>query len=202
MGDKTKLFLIDATLGLYTGGPGYTPPYHTPPNWAYKSLLVGLDPVAIDRIGTVKINEERAAHGVAAVNPAYVATAADAPYSLGTDELAQIDLVELDLGAQSVDEGGPGPQALALLAPYPNPASGACTLRFHATAETEADLVVVDATGALVRRIAGGTFSRGMHRFAWDGRDGAGRRVPSGVYLCRLGRGGREVTQRRIVLAR
>jgi uncharacterized protein (DUF362 family) len=202
VGNKTKLFLIDATLGLYTGGPGYTPPGHTAPNWAYKSLLVGNDPVAIDRIGTVKINAERAAHSVAAVNPVYIATAADPPYSLGTDELSQIDLVELDLGAQGVDEGALGPQALALLAPYPNPAPGACTLRFHVAAGTTADLVVVDAAGSLVRRIAGGTFSRGMHRFAWDGRDAEGRRVPSGVYLCRLGRGGRQVAQRSIVLVR
>ncbi len=33
LGNKTKLFVVDGTFGLYTGGPGYTPPGHTPPNW-------------------------------------------------------------------------------------------------------------------------------------------------------------------------
>ncbi len=42
---------------------------------------------------------------------------------------------------------------------------------------------------------------RGRTRHAWDGRDGGGERVPSGVYFARLEFAGR-VEARKIVLSR
>lgn len=202
LGDKTRLFLVDATLGLYTGGPGYTPPGHTPPNWACNSLLVGLDPVAIDRIGTIKINEERAAHSLATLDPSHIAVAAAPPYSLGTDDPAQIELIELELGGQIVSDPPPIDGAVALLAPYPNPSREAVTLRFHVRTESDVELIVVDAAGSVVRRLAAGRFAPGQHRLRWDGRDGGGRLAPNGVYFCRLGGGGRLSGEARLLLAR
>jgi hypothetical protein len=201
LGNKTRLWLIDATLGLYSGGPGYTPPGHTPPNWVYNSVILGLDPVATDRIGTIKMNEERAAHGLAARNPPTLPAAAGAPYYLGVSDPAQIDLVELDLGSQRVPEEERGPRALALLSPYPNPTRGASTLRFHTAVAREAELVIVDAGGSLVRRLRAGGFEAGMHRIGWDGRDDAGRPVASGAYFCRL-LSGAVRREQRLVLVR
>lgn len=199
--DKTKLFLIDATLGLYDGGPGYIPPYHTPPNWAYNSFLVGLDLVALDRIGTVKINEERANHGLPPIDPGHITAAAGDPYYLGTDDLEEIELIEIELGAQDIPPGSLGPRGVALLAPYPNPTRNTCTLRMHCQAESDAEILITDATGAVVRRIADGRYGPGMHRFNWNGQDERGRPLPSGTYFCRLrtAGGGR---QQRVVLVR
>ncbi|NWF91220.1 MAG: DUF362 domain-containing protein, partial [Ignavibacteriaceae bacterium] len=153
LGDKTKLFVVDATFGLYTGGPGYTPPGHTPPNWRYNSLLMGLDPVAVDTIGTAKINEERTRNGLAALDPSHIHAAAQPPYSLGTDELAQIELLEVDAAlAADVDPVAAGPSELTLAPPSPNPARGSCNLRFHNSEACEVEILVADAGGSVVRR--------------------------------------------------
>jgi uncharacterized protein (DUF362 family) len=196
LGGKERLWLLDATLGLYRGGPGYTPPGHTPPNWAYNSVIAGTDLVAVDRIGTIKMNEERAAHGLAALDPSAVRAAAQAPFNLGTDDPLQIDLIELDLSAQTAPEDVAAAHGLTLFAPAPNPSRDGTALAFATPRPVEAELVIVDATGSLVRRIVSGAYGSGTHRSRWDGRDGAGRAVASGTYFCRLTAGGTRLQQR------
>ncbi len=195
LGNKTKLFLIDGTLGLYDGGPGYVPPYHTPPNWAFNSVLVSFDPVAIDRIGTMKINGERALHGLSPLDPSHVRVSAQDPYNLGTDDPDEIDLVEIDLSAQRVPDGAFGPRAVALLAPYPNPTSGSVIIRFHCKTATHLSVRIFDATGREVGQVASGEFGSGMHRLTWDLRS-QGQGVGSGVYFVRLSAGTFEQVER------
>ena len=73
------------------------------------------------------------------------------------------------------------------LAPaYPNPFNPSTTLRFESDAHGPLRLVVVDAAGRVLRELAAGTFSAGHHTVEWDGKDEAGRRLPSGLYLARL----------------
>jgi hypothetical protein len=50
-----------------------------------------------------------------------------------------------------------------------------------------------------VRVVAAREFAAGRQRVTWDGRDGAGRRVPKGIYLYRL-QAGREALTRRAVV--
>ena len=64
-----------------------------PFDWVYNSVLVSRDIVAIDRIGTEKINAERARHSLPAIDPGHIRAAALPPYNLGTDDLGLIDLV-------------------------------------------------------------------------------------------------------------
>lgn len=78
------------------------------------------------------------------------------------------------------------PRALAV---SPNPARGACTLRFTLAAPGEGVLEVYDSGGRRVRRVAAGTFARGPNAIEWDGRDDEGRPVAAGVYLARLAAG-------------
>ncbi len=73
------------------------------------------------------------------------------------------------------------------LAPaYPNPFNPSTTLRFESEAQGTLRLVVVDAAGRALRELAAGTFPAGHHSVEWDGRDDAGERLPSGLYLARL----------------
>jgi uncharacterized protein (DUF362 family) len=186
LGDKTKLWLIDSTFGLYNGGPGYTPPYHTPPNWRYNSLLAGLEPVAIDRVGTMKINEERIRNGLAALDPSHVRAAAQPPYSLGTDDPLDINLVEIDasLAAETPEPEMLGPAGL--LAAYPNPTRGACILRVECREPVGVRITIVSAAGAIVRDVATTDLTPGVHRIRWDGEDQRGHAVAAGTYFCRL----------------
>jgi flagellar hook assembly protein FlgD len=61
-------------------------------------------------------------------------------------------------------------------------------------------LEVFAADGRLVRRLVAGQQTAGTHEVVWDGRDGRGRAVASGVYLARLVAGGVASTERLVLL--
>jgi flagellar hook assembly protein FlgD len=71
----------------------------------------------------------------------------------------------------------------------PNPTAGPSRIRFllDAPAETRCDLY--DLRGTLVRRLLSGSLPAGLHEIPWDGRDGRGRVVSSGLYLLKLAAG-------------
>ncbi len=66
---------------------------------------------------------------------------------------------------------------------FPNPFRGTTTIR-SATAPRNASARIYDARGRLVRELEGK-----MGVFEWDGRDDAGRIVPSGLYFFGVGSG-------------
>lgn len=82
------------------------------------------------------------------------------------------------------------------VAPNPCPASGLASVRFALPAEAQGSVAVFDASGRLVRSLAGGTLAAGEHRLTWDGRDQAGRPAAAGSYYCRLAAGRERRTQR------
>ncbi|MEW6753764.1 MAG: FlgD immunoglobulin-like domain containing protein [Candidatus Latescibacterota bacterium] len=103
----------------------------------------------------------------------------------------------------------PGQPLVDLLAPYPNPFNGSVRLPFRLLRSAAAVVSIHDVTGRLVRRIdlgrlPVGRYLAGEQAARWDGRDQAGRRVASGVYLYRVeaGDGGRAASTRRVVLVR
>lgn len=58
-------------------------------------------------------------------------------------------------------------------------------------------ICVFDASGRLVRTLlSGSALMPGANTVLWDGRDGPGREVPSGVYLVRVEAGDRVVTSK------
>ena len=61
-------------------------------------------------------------------------------------------------------------------------------------------LAIYSASGQKVRELVSGQMSAGRHSIAWDGRDGAGQIVSSGVYLYRLEAGGRSEAKRMLLL--
>ena len=90
----------------------------------------------------------------------------------------------------SVDEGPDAdaarPGSPLLLAAYPNPFNPATRLRIEAPAGTRpglASLRVYNLTGQLVRELRLAVGGAGVWEIVWDGRDGAGRELASGVYV-------------------
>lgn len=108
-------------------------------------------------------------------------------------------------GLVDTTSGGPGPEpgGFALLAVAPNPARGAVTLRYRldpsGAAAPGAAIAIHDVRGRRLRVLALGDGVAGQA--AWDGRDAAGRRAPSGLYVARLEAGGRAETRRFVLLA-
>ncbi len=68
----------------------------------------------------------------------------------------------------------------------PNPFNPVTEIRFSLATAGRVRVEVLDAQGRRLRELAAGDYAAGQHRLQWDGRDGAGRPVASGVYFCRL----------------
>jgi len=98
-------------------------------------------------------------------------------------------------------EPAAGAGLLAGLSAWPNPASAAVGVRFALRAEAEARLEVYDLGGRVVRRLVAERLPAGERSLQWDGRDPAGRRVASGIYLLRLSAGA-EARSARVVILR
>jgi agmatine/peptidylarginine deiminase len=78
---------------------------------------------------------------------------------------------------------------------YPNPFNPMTTFSFELRFADQAELVVVDARGRLVRTLVQGQQDAGHHEVIWDGQDDRGRQVPSGVYFYRLRAAGLQYTR-------
>ncbi|MFC1713076.1 DUF362 domain-containing protein [Candidatus Poribacteria bacterium] len=97
--EKNKLVICDAINVLYEGGPtSYNPRY----TWRYNGLIIGTDPVAVDQIGLMLLEEKRATEGLPMLasigRPAkYVATAADPDHLLGVADPEKIRVLEINI---------------------------------------------------------------------------------------------------------
>jgi len=78
------------------------------------------------------------------------------------------------------------PAAASLQGNWPNPFNPTTSVGFSLAAGGPVRLAIHDARGRLVRILVDGTLAAGSHVVAWDGRDGGGRPVASGIYLARL----------------
>ena len=96
---KQRLIVCDALEVIYDGGPTYSP--GTTAN--YGGLLIGTDPVAVDRVGWRIIEDLRAAAGLRSLaddgrKPAYIETAGEAARGLGVADLSRIQIIEVAVG--------------------------------------------------------------------------------------------------------
>ncbi|MEM6327270.1 MAG: T9SS type A sorting domain-containing protein, partial [Bacteroidota bacterium] len=73
------------------------------------------------------------------------------------------------------------PDAVSLVAPYPNPSRGSAVLQFGLPAPTRVDLRVYDVQGREIARLAEGEHTAGWHRLPWTFSD-----LAPGVYLVRF----------------
>ncbi|MBD3161383.1 MAG: hypothetical protein GF346_04185 [Candidatus Eisenbacteria bacterium] len=82
-----------------------------------------------------------------------------------------------------------------LLAARPNPFREDVAVSFHLPRSEEVEVSVLTVGGRRVADLAGGTLAAGPHRFVWSGRDGTGRRLPSGLYFVRVALSDRTTTR-------
>jgi hypothetical protein len=119
------------------------------------------------------------------------------PQDAGTIVLPSGGVVSIP-GARS----GAAP-AIILEQNEPNPFNPVTTVTIHTDAPlTGARVVIFDLHGRPVRELRVGTLTPPAARLGWDGRDGAGHPVPSGVYLYRLLHDGGASGARKAVLVK
>jgi hypothetical protein len=108
----------------------------------------------------------------------------------------------VDYTAGSTDVPPSGAEAVSFAAPWPSPASERVNLSYTLPHPARVSLVIQDAMGRVVRRLATGVAApAGRHATVWDGRTDFGTRAASGVYLARLVVD-KDTYQRRITMLR
>ncbi len=105
------------------------------------------------------------------------------------------------------EEPGLFPEEIALFRSYPNPTTGRTVISYDLPARRSGDpaswkveISIYNVAGQRVAKLVDRTMPAGSHQVAWDGRVN-GRRLPSGVYFCRM-RAGDVERSFRIVLLR
>ncbi len=91
------------------------------------------------------------------------------------------DIVESGAGATPG-----GTFTLSLSQNAPNPFGAETSIRFTLPSKTQVNLSIYDVSGRLVRSVYNDAATAGEHHATWDGKDGFGSEVSSGVYFIRL----------------
>ena len=97
--------------------------------------------------------------------------------------------------------GDPGLGTVVTMQAGPNPFREGTVVRVAGSAEA-LRVMVFDAAGRRVRTLYEGSIGGGHLALRWDGRDGLGRRLPTGIYLVRLERASVGALGRPVVLAK
>jgi len=109
-----------------------------------------------------------------------------------------------DMGCREFSTASPVqmPEAADLvLGAYPNPFNPMTTIEFTVPQDGQVELAVFDLGGRRVRSLLDGTRPAGTHTLVWDGRNDAGRPLPSGTYLVRA-RAGTGMATGKLLLAK
>ena len=96
------------------------------------------------------------------------------------------------------------PQATALLANYPNPFNPETWIPYQLAAPAEVTLTIYDMNGGTVRRFEMGHQAAGLYQshsraLYWDGRNGGGEPVASGIYFYTLTAGDFTATRKMLI---
>jgi len=96
--EKDVITICDAFTCQYNGGPSYVPHW----SWNYDSLIIGIDPVAVDCVGWQIIDEKRVSSGLGTLEesgrkPSYIDTAADSEHKIGISDPSRIDIIRLEV---------------------------------------------------------------------------------------------------------
>ncbi len=118
----------------------------------------------------------------------------------GTDSLDILHKAEL-VGVESPP--GHVSQAVSTIMLYPvtpNPSSGSALIRYALPKPSSVLLKVYDVAGRLVRELDRGERPAGVHSKLWDGRDGKGKSLGSGVFFVRLESVGLSKSEKMVIL--
>jgi hypothetical protein len=119
-------------------------------------------------------------------------------YDHPAGNIARAERYWTDTGVPS-DEGGASPSSVALTLGVPNPFAASTTLSFATSELGRVTIEIVSVTGRTVAVLVDDTYGVGEFHATWDGRDGDGRRVASGIYFARM-RAGNATAVRKVVL--
>jgi hypothetical protein len=112
---------------------------------------------------------------IGAANPTYDASGNPVPAT-----------VSLDIMVTDVEDNPIVPTGYVLGQNYPNPFNPATNIVFSIPQTEKVTLTIYNMLGQKIATLLDGSFLAGTHVVRWNGRDGLGRQLPSGVYFYRL----------------
>jgi hypothetical protein len=119
----------------------------------------------------------------------------------GGDEILLDDIVVRSTTPVGVAHQSPGlPEAFALAQNYPNPFNLSTEIVFSVARAGAVRLSIYDASGRCVRTLVDGPLASGTYRLRFDGCDGQGRPLPTGVYVYKLSQGAQQVQKKMMLL--
>lgn len=108
------------------------------------------------------------------------------------------------LGGVPCAAASPAPEVadhrFSLQPSFPDPFTSGTEFRFSLPRDVAVLVTVYDVRGRCVRTLVQESLPMGDHTARWDGRDDAGRPLPSGAYFCHLTAGGVTVSQKSVLL--
>jgi hypothetical protein len=111
------------------------------------------------------------------------------------------DIYAAPIGVLTAVQDTPSISALQLTPNYPNPFGAGTSMNLDVPSDGDVKFDVFDVAGRSVRHSDLGQMNAGWRGMRFDGRDDAGRLLPSGVYFYRVHQGDQTVTEK-IVIAR
>jgi hypothetical protein len=93
------------------------------------------------------------------------------------------------------------PKAIALNQNYPNPFNPSTQIRYALPAQSFVSLTVYNAVGQEVARLADEVQEAGYHEVRWNGTNGSGMPVSTGIYFYRM-RAGNFVDTKKMILVK
>jgi hypothetical protein len=106
--------------------------------------------------------------------------------------------VELSVGEEERDTRVP--EVATLYGSYPNPFNPVTRIAFSVPRTTRVTISIFTVGGRLVRVLVDDLYGAGRHSEPWDGRDEAGARAASGVYVYRVEAGSRDLWGRMVLI--
>jgi len=95
------------------------------------------------------------------------------------------DWFEIPPGVQTIRPGFV-PRSFSLSQNYPNPFNPLTSIEYSLARGSQVELSIYNVVGERVRVLVDERQRAGVYRATWDGKDGAGNEVASGVYFYRL----------------
>ncbi|MCB5223629.1 MAG: beta-propeller domain-containing protein [Candidatus Cloacimonadaceae bacterium] len=83
---------------------------------------------------------------------------------------------------------------------FPNPFVDATNISFGLKAPADLAITIYNVRGQKIKDISSGFLGSGKHSFGWDGKDGNGRKVSSGIYMIKLSSGNTYLARRVLLL--
>jgi uncharacterized protein (DUF362 family) len=175
---KQKFCIIDALYGVTVNGPSGSP------NVNPDKILMGQDVVAVDTTG----REMLKSLGLAAAQlnkTAHIDVAANT-YSLGTNNLNNIEVINVDNSLSGINDYQNNKNAGRIFSNSPNPFSNETEISFYLPATGHVQIKIYTYTGRLVAQLVNKKLEEGMHTLRWEGFGSSGNDLPNGVYVCEL----------------